>query len=95
MTAKRLKHPRRVLTMAKDMSVGGFYLSALCQPRLGELMVTWRKHLERTYRQVAKESGVSVATWQRTEYGGDVCLSNLVKILAWALHSGVSELTGE
>lgn len=59
-------------------------LTALTQPRFGQLVWELRRRSGLTLRQAAESTGVSRSMLSRLENGHDVPLSAAVAVLTWA-----------
>lgn len=60
-------------------------LSALRQPRFGELVTSWRASTTKPISVLAAEAGIAPATWCDAEAGRDVRLSTAVRLIEWAM----------
>ena len=66
-------------------------VTALAQPRFGEILKRARAQRGLTIRQAAKESKVPPATWCRVEAGLDVMLSTAYLLMLWVVEKGLPE----
>lgn len=67
-----------------------FALTALVQPRFGELVREWRDDLGMTIREAALEARVAPATWCDIEAGRDTLLSTATRIMGWAVKNNLA-----